>query len=50
LLRCPAGGLPEQATPADSSNDDIALHVSQVSPPEGSDGEAGGHSGYTPEQ
>lgn len=32
------------------SVNNIALHVSLVSPPEGSDGEAGGHSGYTPEQ
>lgn len=32
------------------SVNNIALHVSLVSPPDGSDGEAGGHSGYTPEQ
>lgn len=32
------------------SVNNIALHVSLVTPPDGSDGEAGGHSGYTPEQ
>ncbi len=32
------------------SINNVALHVSLVSPADGSDGEASGHSGYTPEQ
>lgn len=44
-------GLSVQLRPnVPSSVNNIALHVSLVSPPDGADGEARSHSGYTPEQ